>query len=765
MERQGWYREKNRFILWAAILSACFFVASLFFILYVRGNNEKQGLAFANVSARQVRDSIAQQVDSNFQILRGVALSLGEMDLHDSRTLYALLQEINNSNAFVRMGIIQPNGRGLVVDLDGSVYWQVSLLGHPFFQAAMQGQEIVTQTSRALLSVDTFVNYYAVPVYQQGTVAAVLCAANDEAYIATLLSAPVFDGEGFHQVIDAAGENVGPTTTRQGVAGDFSTGDLSFASSEERARFDAALHQGEEGSFPASYGDTRSIILLNPLQDSGFSLISVLPHNAISLYNNQIFYGTALLGAVACLIFVFLMLYQRATMLRTQRTLEHTAYVDPLTGMRNEAKFLHDVNALLQRGPREPYLLWSLDIRQFKRINDMLGQSQANQVLRELGTLLSWGENAQNFCCHINADRFCGITTRSEAILEVWFQSLRADIADLPMVRDHQLNIEISMGAFPVRDADPGETPSGMLNRANFAKERAKGQPGAHAVVFDHAMSEAIRREIQLEQAAKPALDAGEFVFYLQPKVDIQHTLQTRGAEALCRWIRPGEGMISPGEFIPIFEENGFIVALDTYVFEQVCRWLHDHRAVLPDYLKISVNVSRLTFLQENFVPNYTRIKAQYGIPDGQIELELTESIVMEDYATHLAIIQRISQAGFYFSIDDFGSGYSSLNMLKNLPVEIIKLDSNFFGSSQSEARALSIIRNFIHMAKELGITTVAEGVETLEQAAYLQSIGNDLIQGYVFSRPLPPAQFLTFLQNHTRLPLSTPQNPVEAAT
>lgn len=243
------------------------------------------------------------------------------------------------------------------------------------------------------------------------------------------------------------------------------------------------------------------------------------------------------------------------------------------------------------------------------------------------------------------------------------------------------------------------------------------------------------------------SLAEGEFKVYLQPKVDIQAGNRIVGAEALARWHSARKGMISPGEFIPLFERNGFIVQLDRYMLEETCRWIRGYLDGKHNGIsRIAVNVSRLGLKQHDFLEHYTMIKNRYQIPDGMLELEFTESIVLSDEEMFQATVEALQQQGFICSLDDFGSGYSSLNVLKDLPINVIKLDILFMKNSIEKKRERIIIAHIIAMAKDLEMKTVSEGVETREQVEFLRTAGCEVVQGFIFAKPMTLNEFEALL-------------------
>ena len=257
-----------------------------------------------------------------------------------------------------------------------------------------------------------------------------------------------------------------------------------------------------------------------------------------------------------------------------------------------------------------------------------------------------------------------------------------------------------------------------------------------------------------LESEAEKAIEAGEFKVYMQPKVNIQNNNCLSGAEALVRWLSPSRGLVPPDRFISLFEKSDRIVMLDRYMFGQVCRWYRNYLDGGGRPLSIAVNVSKVGLLRKDFIQYYSETKRCFGIPDGYLELEFTEGVLLNDTDMFSDIVRQLQSKGFTCSLDDFGSGYSSLNLLKNLPIDVLKLDIMFFHKSRDMGRERIVISNFIHMAKELKIKTIAEGVEDTDSVEFLKNCGCDVVQGYTFFKPMPLEEFDRLVKEQGRKPL-----------
>jgi EAL domain-containing protein (putative c-di-GMP-specific phosphodiesterase class I) len=281
-------------------------------------------------------------------------------------------------------------------------------------------------------------------------------------------------------------------------------------------------------------------------------------------------------------------------------------------------------------------------------------------------------------------------------------------------------------------------------NNAGAARATISGDESA-IVFFDEKMVEEQKWIDTINEKQQKALDNEEFVVFYQPKYD-PCTDELKGAEALVRWNNPEHGMISPGRFIPIFENNGFITRLDHYMLRHVAedqrKWMDNGYKCVP----VSVNVSRAHFIENDLAEQVRDIVDRSGTPRDMIEIELTESAFFDDRKALISTLRKLKEYGFTVSMDDFGSGYSSLNSLKELPLDVLKLDADFFRNDEGDGRGQIVVAQAIRLAKDLNMKTVAEGVETKEQVEFLAEHGCDMIQGFFYAKPMPKEEYLTRL-------------------
>jgi len=310
----------------------------------------------------------------------------------------------------------------------------------------------------------------------------------------------------------------------------------------------------------------------------------------------------------------------------------------------------------------------------------------------------------------------------------------------------NKLAIVPAMGIFQIRDKSL--TLDFCLDCAGIARKSRKGQFAVHYAFYDERVKEQIYRDKRIEAVMKSALENGEFRAYYQPQYDAE-SKRIVGAEALVRWARPDGEIVSPGEFIPLFEKNGFISELDRYMFRIVCEqqkeWGNRGYAVVP----VSVNVSRKLLYDLNFVEKYNRILTETAVEVQNVEVEITESVFFDNQPRLLDAIRHLHQSGYRILLDDFGTGYSSMAMLKDMSFDTLKIDKSFVDNIGDE-RGNKIVDGIIRLAESLELSTIAEGVETREQYEYLKAHGCDVIQGYYFGRPMTAESFEMLLSSQT---------------
>lgn len=406
---------------------------------------------------------------------------------------------------------------------------------------------------------------------------------------------------------------------------------------------------------------------------------------------------------------------------------------DQLTGLYSREFFYEKVRERLREDPDGAYSIVCSNIVNFKLFNDSFGVVEGNRLLREAADTMRRAVEPSGFCGRFSGDRFVCMQESAKEVRD------RASFdADQPEP-GKGWNVVMKWGIYEITDRSvPVEQ---MCDRANLAADSIKDQYNCHFAVYDDVLRGKLLREQAITDAMETALNEKQFVVYYQPKYSLNNDCLA-GAEALVRWVHPELGFLSPGEFIPLFEKNGFITRLDRYVWENVCVMLRDWREKGYPELAVSVNVSRADVYQTDLADTLLGIVRKYGVEPAQLHLELTESAYTENPSQILSTVEHLRELGFIIEMDDFGSGYSSLNMLNQMKLDILKLDMKFIRSETSKPMEQGILRFIVGLARWLNLSVVAEGVETREQLERLREIGCDYVQGYFFAKPMPAGEF-----------------------
>jgi diguanylate cyclase (GGDEF)-like protein len=408
--------------------------------------------------------------------------------------------------------------------------------------------------------------------------------------------------------------------------------------------------------------------------------------------------------------------------------------IDKLTGLYNYDGFLKKVESSLELDKDEDFILIRFDIKNFKLVNELFGMEAGDRLLCRVAAELRGAEFPNAVYCRIECDRFAVFAP------EKYEGELVELLVGTPLYADYNENYQISiyMGIYRIDDRS---IPVAMMgDRANIALTNIKSNRFVRVSVYDDSMYEEIVQEYELSTELPRAIENGEIMIYLQPQVAVGGGVP--GAEALVRWNHPCKGMLNPAHFLPVFEKNYKIVDIDRYVWELACRQIRKWDDEGRKNIYVSVNISPRDFECIDVYATLTKLVDKYQINPEQLRVEITESSIMKNPEKQIELIGRLRLAKFYVEMDDFGSGYSSLGMLKDIHLDAIKLDMRFLSKGVDEERGRKVLQLTVKLIKELNMMVIAEGVETKDEVDFLKQIGCDVFQGFHFSRPIPIDQF-----------------------
>ncbi len=664
----------------------------------------------------------------NCETLQTTADFIGRGGKLDRNSMMEALMILAKDHDYQRLTIVDTSGKGL-----NSAGINVFYDKEKVFQDAMHGHvgvNVITEEDMPVL-------VYSAPIKYQGKTLGVLIANQIASldYLGEFSLEPSFKNENDIYIINEKNELVAYLNNNR--ARDF--------------RYEDLMTEG----FLYQKGEMQDVVfgfkLFNKPSDKNLNkvwykkplgmnywtvmvgrsdIINPVTQNIIRITN--ILWIVTLTGML--LLFLSLIHYLR----RSNQKLLHMLYLDPVTGGSNWYKFRNDAGRILNSRAffRKKYALINFDINRFKIINDSFGHTKGDEVLKEVYQLIKkWVRTEEPFTRYA-ADQFYMLIDYLEP------EEIHERILDLNN-RLHQFKytktVKFYFGVYFITERM--DSIDRMAEFAGIAKNKIKGSSEVFISYFDDNSRERLLEEEKIEKTMHEALKNNEFMVYLQPKYTTAEE-KISGAEALVRWNRGNGNLLSPGFFIPVFEKNGFITELDMYMLRNVCRiqkqWLD--KGYLP--LPLSVNISRVHFTNPHLAETIRDTVDEYEVPHELIELELSESAFLQNKQMLIDTVIALREEGFMVSMDDFGAGYSSLNALKDIPLDIVKLDGELFRITDEVERGQTVIRNTISMAKDLHMKVVAECIETREQVEFLCTVGCDIIQGYYYAKPMPVEQF-----------------------
>jgi diguanylate cyclase (GGDEF)-like protein/PAS domain S-box-containing protein len=438
-----------------------------------------------------------------------------------------------------------------------------------------------------------------------------------------------------------------------------------------------------------------------------------------------------------------------------EERVQYLATHDEMTGLANRALFTQLLKHAFETGRRysRTFALLFIDLDRFKQINDSLGHAGGDLLLKEMAARFLACVRSSDVVARLGGDEFVVLVQEvagKQQVAAVARNILAAAIRPLQIFgQEVRVTASVGVSLFP----GDGEDEQALMKNADTAMYQAKEEGKNNFQFYSAALKAHTVEKLALESHLRHAVERSEFDVFYQAKVSI-HTGEIRGVEALLRWHNPTLGHVSPAQFIPITEETGMIIPIGRWVIRKACEQVRNWNGQALPPVCISVNLSPRQFSDPELVPFIKRTLTETGIDPSRLELEITESMVMHNQERSLQKLNEIKALGIRIAIDDFGTGYSSLSQLKKFPVDTLKVDRSFIREIETDEEDRAITTAIITMGKTLGLTIVAEGVETAEQQTFLSNNDCDEIQGYYFSKPIPCADFERLLRTHRPIPL-----------
>lgn len=683
------------------------------------------------------------EIKNKQNLLAELSHDVSRIFVNDPQAAAAYLEEAAERNSFKRIGVALTDGRAYTTD-----GVELNISEREYFSKAIRGHTAVSR------NLDDYTDggriaVYAVPIFEDGSDKriGVLFANYSLDTFRKTIEVSFFGGAGYSYVVQENGDVVVDSQHSESFK-NFKNVYAALLTADPVNNKDSAeklwqMINSKKGGYIEFYNGSQKYMYCSPIGVNNWMLLTVTPASVIEDKINMVLNKTYLLGILLIAIFLLFIWHIMRIHTRNQKELMDIAYVDEVTGGYSFAKFFKEAELLLPETDKKTAIV-SMDIDGFKYFNDMFGYGEGNDLLRYIWQEVKASLNEGEILAHGVADTFIFLLrfdTREELLWRI--NDLCLHLNNYITKSGQVYKLSLSMGIYEV-DGETDDIVS-MADRAYIARQTIKNKGDTAWAFYDGAVRDKLLHEKEIESQMEKALAEGEFIAYYQPKYSTKEQ-KLIGAEALVRWRRSDGIIVPPYQFVPLFERNGFINKVDRYMFELVCRqqmrWLKQGLIPVP----ISVNMSRMCLYDPHIVDEYIGVLNGSGLSAAYIKLELTESAFFENISIMNNVIEALHKVGIKVLMDDFGTGYSSMMMLKNVAIDVLKLDKSFvddIGDDRSE----KIISNIIYLAHSLQIEVTAEGVETAAQFEFLKSVGCDYIQGYYFGKPQPAEDFAALLQ------------------
>lgn len=731
-------QKKNGFFITILLLliSLAFIVTVSVVFNNIKTNLEREIISSLSEEAEENAALIEKEIDAKFGVLQSFANELSSTgdEIAEIRDMQSFVEVYN----FRRMGFVDLNG--IAKTTDG---FEKDLSFREFYQVGLKGESFITESLQETIgdSTEDMINILSVPVYDnKGEIKGVLFATYLTEKFHEVIFSDSFQGEGYTYIVAGDGDVI--SSYGDGMQKEY---DNIFIYTGDAAQYDDAIQEKVENDMREKISrvgigvnedNDKYFYCYKPLEiesaDMNWYIFSIEPKSVLDERMHPIMRDIQFLTVILICILVMANIVFLFYNLRRRQELFRLAYKDSITGGDNFSNFKEKAKKYENT---EGYVI-ALDISEFKLVNNVCGNASGDEVLKVIWDVIMANCNDNEQAARVNADRFVIFWIESSKKTVTYrIEKLINEIEGI----SEQLSVPRLYPVIGIRAVEKLDDADKRYGEALRAKALVKNRRDRHYAFYDEIDYDTIVENKKLENGFEKALADKKFEVWYQPKFN-SHTGKMVGSEALIRWRADDGSLISPGRFIPLFEKNGNIIRLDEYVFREVCRqqkeWQKEGIQILP----VSVNISRFSLYYSNVVEKYERIINYYDVDHKYVQIEITESAIIENTVI-VELIQKFHDAGFDILLDDFGSGYSSLASLNQMPFDTIKLDKSlvdYVGNENGE----KLLKFIVQLVQSLGMKITAEGVEYKEQLDFLENLNCDDIQGFYFSKPLMLADF-----------------------
>ncbi len=636
----------------------------------------------------------------------------------------------------------------ILTDLEGlgivSTRETVDISDSPYLAPAISGEIVLSSVYESSYTGNSVLSLFA-PIYYEGSIQGVIVAEYNVHELANLLLRTT-DERGSSMIVNSEGEILVHTYPFPITFENFKTAGFEDGKTYEDILNDFATRT--PGDVVFSIAGEKKLGEYIPLGVGDWTLFFEISEVALSDSGNAISSAMLTISASLLLAFFILIFYILWVRRKSMKQIEQVAYYDELTGVSNLVKFKSDLEIILNRKnfDSSKHILLKGDVENFKVINEVFGIKVGDNIIKEIATISKNMKGEIFEIARTGADEFIILAEKDK--VENFFKNKTQYVNSLkqsiPEIKKHLFRFRFGRYFLEPNESNVDD----MINKVSIAHSYARAGTGLSLWDYDDKFKNHILRTTELANKMEDALKNREFKMFLQPKYNLE-TNKIVGAEALVRWIQDDGTMVFPNEFIPLFEKNGFILTLDDYIFKSACELISKNLKNGEPCVPISVNFSRRHIENKNFTKNLVEIAKSYNVPLSYLEIELTETSIIENFEILNEFIRELQSVGFTVAIDDFGSGYSALGMLKEYKFDVVKLDRSFFVCAEEHREvAKTVLVGIINLVSSLGSKIVAEGIEYQDQVDFLRTVNCHFVQGYYFAKPMSSDDFEKLLKS-----------------
>lgn len=726
------FLAKNKFLIPLVLLNIALLIAVVFYINHAQSLLTSDIKITLNEVVTQNKDIITSRIEIDINKINAVADKINDRMKRQNLSSYEDIRQALTDYAGQES---DPNI--FIADKDGQAIIkgkQLNIAARKYFRLALSGvPNISDQTISRLNGEDIFI--ISVPLYYNKAIIGTIQKYYTAKQMYDMFSLSLFSSKAYVYVINREGYIILHTThdncTEQ--SDNFFRNLYASGNKEASEQIRRDVQSNQVGFLGTTDKDSIDVYsVYTPIYNvHDWYLVTSVPVAAVSPNGQKVL--SLFFFTLSALTFVFtssLAYFQRYKN-QQKSTLEKIAFVDPVTDGNTFNKFLLDAAQILKNNPRSNFWILKFDIDNFKYINNFYGFDFGDKILKQITQNINAQLHKNEVFARMSSDNFVALLT------DISPERLETMLTFVNAAED--INIYFSAGIYEIRN--PQENITLMVDKAGTAAQTIKGVANKKINHYSFTFDEQIQANEKMKRLVKQAIADKRFFPYYQPKVDI-YTGKLVGAEALARMFDKDGKMVSPGEFIPISEKTGLILDVDMIIFEKVLAFLQKSLQAGLECVPISVNFSRIHLTDIKFIEKLTNKLHDYQVPASLIEIELTESAIFDNVGVIHTITSQLRERGFLISMDDFGSGYSSLNMLKDIQIDVLKVDKGFLDESSDSNRRNIIFASIADMAKKLNIKVVVEGVEFPENVELMKKCGCTIAQGFYFARPMPEEAF-----------------------